>query len=169
MKKRMEYILPFTITIAVILVDQLTKFAIVKTAEDMGIIASFFGDFLRIILVYNTGAAFSFGRDFAPLLRFVLLKLLPLSVILGFLPFYFKMSFTKFERWLICAIIGGGIGNLIDRFFRMEGVVDFIDVKFYGLFGLERWPTFNIADSVILISFSLLIIYNLFKKQKGDA
>ena len=38
-------------------------------------------------------------------------------------------------------IVGGGLGNLVDRFFRKEGVVDFIDVKFYGLFGLERWPT----------------------------
>ena len=56
--------------------------------------------------------------------------------------------------------------NLIDRFFRANGVVDFIDVKFYGLFGLERWPTFNIADAAVVISFVLLILYSFFKKKK---
>ena len=55
-------------------------------------------------------------------------------------------------------IIGGGLGNLIDRFFRKEGVVDFIDVKFYGLFGLERWPTFNVADSAVVVFGLILVI-----------
>ena len=55
-------------------------------------------------------------------------------------------------------IVGGGLGNLIDRFFRAEGVVDFIDLKFYGLFGLERWPTFNVADSAVVVCGLLLII-----------
>ena len=58
----------------------------------------------------------------------------------------------------VCGIVGGGIGNLIDRFFRPEGVVDFIDVKFYGLFGMERWPTFNVADSAVVVCGILLII-----------
>ena len=55
-------------------------------------------------------------------------------------------------------IVGGGLGNLIDRFFRAEGVVDFIDVKFYGLFGLERWPTFNVADSAVVVCGLILVI-----------
>ena len=55
-------------------------------------------------------------------------------------------------------IVGGGFGNLIDRFFRAEGVVDFIDVKFYGLFGMERWPTFNVADSAVVVCGLLLVI-----------
>ena len=55
-------------------------------------------------------------------------------------------------------IAGGGLGNLIDRFFRAEGVVDFIDIKFFGLFGLERWPTFNVADSAVVICGILLVI-----------
>jgi signal peptidase II len=72
---------------------------------------------------------------------------------------YFRNNdFTKLQRWSVAGIIGGGIGNLIDRIFRAEGVVDFIDVKFYGLFGLERWPTFNIADSAVVVCGILLII-----------
>lgn len=166
MKIKKEIWLPFTMAIFVILLDQITKIAIVAYAPTSRLIASFFGDFLQIILVYNTGAAFSLGNTLSPILRFAFLKLLPLLVIIAFLPIYFKVEFSKFERWAICAILGGGIGNLIDRFFRAEGVVDFIDVKFYGLFGLERWPTFNIADASVVIAFASLILYSFFKKNK---
>jgi signal peptidase II len=46
----------------------------------------------------------------------------------------------------------------LTAFFRPEGVLDFLDVKFYGLFGLERWPTFNVADSAVVICGGLLIL-----------
>ena len=55
-------------------------------------------------------------------------------------------------------IVGGGLGNLIDRFFRPAGVVDFIDVKFYGLFGLDRWPTFNVADAAVVVCGILMVV-----------
>jgi len=151
----------------VIILDQLTKMLIVNIADGNIVITSLFGDFIRIILVYNTGAAFSFGVNFAPVLHFILLKIFPLALIIGFLPVYFKVNFTPLERYLIAAVIGGGLGNLIDRFFRSNGVVDFIDVKFYGLFGLERWPTFNVADSVVVVSFSIMILYTFFKKNEN--
>lgn len=168
MKKKSELFLPFILTAVVVLLDQLTKILIVRLANgNTGILTEVFGDFLRIILVYNTGAAFSFGTDFAPFLHFILLKFLPLALIIGFLPVYFKVNFTPLERYLIAAVIGGGLGNLIDRFFRSNGVVDFIDVKFYGLFGLERWPTFNVADSVVVVSFSIMILYTFFKKNEN--
>jgi len=76
-------------------------------------------------------------------------------------------SFPSSAGWFICGILGGGFGNLIDRFFRSEGVVDFIDVKFYGLFGLERWPTFNIADAAIVVcAFGLFIMIFLQERKE---
>ena len=71
------------------------------------------------------------------------------------------------QRWAICGIVGGGIGNLIDRFFRAEGVVDFIDVKFYGLFGFERWPTFNIADASVVVCGVLLVLSFVIDSRKS--
>ena len=72
---------------------------------------------------------------------------------------YFRnKEWNKTQRWAIMGIVGGGFGNLIDRIFRAEGVVDFIDIKFYGLFGLQRWPTFNIADSAVVICGIILVI-----------
>ena len=88
--------LPFTLAVFVILLDQITKIAIVAYAPTSRLIASFFGDFLQIILVYNTGAAFSLGNTLSPILRFAFLKLLPLLVIIAFLPIYFKVEFSKF-------------------------------------------------------------------------
>ena len=73
------------------------------------------------------------------------------------------------QRWFLSGIIGGGISNLLDRFFRAEGVVDFIDVKFFGLFGLERWPTFNIADSAIVICGAGLFVALLIQEWKGKS
>ena len=71
----------------------------------------------------------------------------------------------------IIGIIGGGIGNIIDRFFRAEGVVDFIDVKFFGIFGLERWPTFNVADAAVVVCGIILIVSFLITicKEKKDS
>ena len=40
----------------------------------------------------------------------------------------------------------------------LQGVLDFIDVKFWGLFGLERWPTFNVADSAVVVCGILLML-----------
>ena len=57
------------------------------------------------------------------------------------------------------------------RIFRFdEGVVDFISVKFYGIFGLERWPTFNISDScvvVFVILFAVSVLVSGGRKEKG--
>jgi len=94
---------------------------------------------------------------------------LPIAVLAVFVWYYFRSDdFTRLQRWAFAGILGGGIGNLIDRIFRSEGVVDFISVKFYGFLGFERWPTFNIADSSVVVCCLLLLVTILFsfKKQK---
>lgn len=152
-------LLPFTLTIVVIILDQITKMLVVNYIQPYTIGASFFGDFLRIIHVSNTGVAFSVGATWTETIRRLLFALLPLVVIGIVIAVYFRNNdWTKLQRWAIMGIVGGGLGNLIDRIFRSEGVVDFIDVKFYGLFGLERWPTFNVADSAVVVCGILLVI-----------
>ncbi len=134
----------------VIIVDQITKILVVKYMTPYEVFTSFFGDFLNFRLAYNLGAAFSLGAAFGNISRIFFLIVFPLIFLLILLGMYFKSTdFTKSQRWFLAGILGGGFGNLIDRIFRVEGVVDFIDVKFYGLLGMERWPTFNIADSAI--------------------
>lgn len=151
MNNKKDYFLPFILTLIVIGADQISKILVVKYMLPYEIAYSLFGDFLNLRLVYNTGAAFSFGAGLNQIPRLIVLGALPLVALVALLFVYFKKDyFTKAQRWFICGIIGGGLGNLLDRFFRTDGVVDFIDVKFYGLFGFERWPTFNLADSFIV-------------------
>ena len=150
---------PILLALAVIALDQISK-ALIVAYIPLGTIGSqFFGDFLRIIHVSNTGVAFSVGATWSETARHLLFSLMPLVVIAIVVVIYFRnQQLTKLQCWAIMGIVGGGLGNLIDRLFRKEGVVDFIDIKFYGLFGMDRWPTFNIADSAVVVCGILLII-----------
>ena len=150
---------PISLAVIVIILDQITKILVMKNIPLYTIGAQFFGDFLRIVHVANTGVAFSVGATWSETARRFLFSLIPLIVIGMVVAIYFRNNtWTKLQRWAIMGIVGGGLGNLVDRFFRAEGVVDFIDIKFYGLFGLERWPTFNVADSAVVVCGILLIV-----------
>lgn len=169
-------LLPFILTFAIILADQITKFLVefyipLDYANGrLGIGPAFLGDFLRIIRVYNTGVAFSLGDSWPLAVRRLSFGLVPLVVMVLVVVVYFRnKDFSMLQRWAICGILGGGFGNLIDRFFRAHGVVDFIDVKFYGLFGMERWPTFNVADSAVVVCGILLVVSFLIQIAKESS
>lgn len=165
-------LLPFILTGLVILVDQITKAIIVALIPIYTVGANIFGDLLRIVHVANTGVAFSLGDSMPLAIRRILFAIIPLIVIVLVIVVYFRNDeFNSVQRWSICGIIGGGIGNIIDRFFRAEGVVDFIDVKFFGIFGLERWPTFNVADAAVVVCGIILIVSFLITicKEKKDS
>jgi signal peptidase II len=152
-------LLPLMLTVLVILADQITKYFVVKTIPPFTIGESFFGNLLRIVHVSNTGVAFSVGDSLPDTIRHFLFAIIPLVIIIIVFVIYFRNdTFTALQRWTICGITGGGLGNLLDRFLRAEGVVDFIDVKFFGILGFDRWPTFNVADSSIVICGMILII-----------
>lgn len=164
-----ERLLPFILTAAVIIADQVSKAIIVDTIEKYRVGVSLFDGFLRIIHTRNLGIAFSLGGSASGGLRAVLFTVLPVVVLAVLTLFYFKdKTLTRLQRWAVAGIIGGGLGNLIDRVFRPEGVVDFIDVKFFGIFGLDRWPTFNVADSSVVVCGIILFISFLFMKKPAE-
>ena len=161
-------LLPLTLALFVIFLDQITKTLVVKNIPLYTIGAEFFGDFLRIIHVSNTGVAFSVGATWSDIVRFASFVIVPVVVIIPVFIVYFRNNeWSTLQRWAIMGIVGGGIGNLIDRAFRAEGVVDFIDVKFFGIFGLDRWPTFNVADSAIIV-FGILLAITFIISIKKD-
>jgi len=169
-----ERILPLSLTAFVITLDQVTKGIIANNwpIDRFNVIADVFNNgFLRIIHVRNPAIAFSLGNNLPEFIKPFAFIVLPILVLCFLMWYFFKSNdFTYIQRWAVAGIIGGGIGNIIDRIFRPEGVVDFIDVKFYGIFGMERWPTFNFADSSVVVC-CLLLFVTLFitsKEQKDQ-
>ena len=152
-------LLPLVLSAGIILADQAAKLIVILTVP-IGRSVKVIGDFFRIIHVQIPAIAFSIGRGIEAGTRRTLFTLLPLIVIaLLFLYYLFARDpLTRFQRWCFGALVGGGIGNYVDRIFRPAGVVDFLDFKFYGIFGLERWPTFNLADATVVVTGIMLFI-----------
>ncbi len=173
MSERKRY-LPFLLSALIIIIDQITKALVVKYIPEGSIGASFFGDFLWIIHVRNNAVAFSLGENVPVVLKYVFFVFLPLCV-MGALAYLIvskrtDREFSTLQKWCLAGILGGGCGNLVDRIFRHLRVVDFISVKFYGILGMDRFPTWNVADSSVVISVGLLLITiiadELRKKEK---
>jgi len=161
-------LLPLVLTVGVIAVDQLVKWIVTRTLP-YGRPVEVIGDFLRLVYVQNPNIGFSIGRSLGGGGRFVLVRLLPL-IVSGILLVYYLVGkdITRFQRWVLAAVLGGGLGNYVDRIFRQGEVVDFIDVKFYGILGMQRWPTFNLADSTLVVGGILLLGSFLFTREKKD-
>jgi signal peptidase II len=163
-------LMPLVLSAGVVILDQATKLIVLATVP-RGVGIKVIDDFFRIINVQNPAIAFSIGQGIAAGPRRTLFVLLPLLVIaLLFLYYLFTRDpLTRFQKWCFGALVGGGLGNYGDRIFRPQGVVDFLDFKFYGIFGMERWPTFNIADMTVVIAALLLFISFLIPARKEGA
>jgi signal peptidase II len=145
------------IAIIIVVLDFLTKRAVtakVMPHENINILP-----FLRIVYVENKGAAFglfaALGNKF-----FIVISLITIAVII-----IYALKFAKgLETYSFSLILGGAIGNLIDRL-TIGKVVDFIDV----FIGNWHWPAFNVADSALTIGIGLFILINIIpNKAKGS-
>ncbi len=162
---------PFILTAVIILLDQITKALVVAFIPENTILGEYLWGFLRIWHVRNDAVAFSIGTSAPLLFKYIFFVALPIAVMAAVA--YIIVSkkgeeeFSHFQHWLLAGILGGGIGNIIDRVFRDLRVVDFITTKMYGSFGLEWFPTYNIADaSVVICGILLLLSFILEKKEK---
>jgi signal peptidase II len=172
-KKFRGKIVPLLVSVLIIIADQLTKFMVVSNIPLRSTGFSILNGFFRIIHTRNKAVAFSLGQSLPDEVRTVLFIGIPLLLLGAALIYYFRSSeITSMQRWAVAGILGGGLGNLIDRVFRSLGVVDFIDFKFYGLLGFQRWPTFNIADAAIVVS-GILLIFSMIllikEEEQGSA
>lgn len=139
------------LSLLIVILDQLTKVAIVETFtlyESLHILPG-----LNITYVQNTGAAFSFLSNAGGWQRWFFI-LLSSGVSVALFIWIYRLPVTW--RWLAAAlalVLGGAIGNLIDRILYGY-VIDFIDVYYQNW----HWPAFNVADSSISIGVVMLII-----------
>ncbi|WP_096269956.1 signal peptidase II [Paucisalibacillus globulus] len=151
----------YLIAVIAIAIDQITKYLVVKNMElyeQIPIIDGFF----YLTSHRNSGAAWGILEG-----KMGFFYVITIIVIIGII--YYLHKYGKDNKLFASAlglILGGAIGNFIDRLFHQE-VVDFFD---FIIFGYD-FPIFNIADSALTIGVILVIIATLFeeKKQKGKA
>jgi signal peptidase II len=156
-------LLPFLLTAAAVSLDQISKAIIVQNWPQNSMIKDVFNNGVLILIhVRNKAIAFSLGHNLPDTLRPLLFIILPLGVLAFLVLYYFRSEeFSPLQRWSLAGILGGGLGNIIDRIFRPDGVVDFISVDIFGLF---RWPTFNLADSFVVV-FGLILLVTVFTNR----
>ena len=159
-------LVPMSLTLTLLVADQITKALIVAHVPINTIWARWWQGWLWIVHERNLGMALSIGNGAPNVFHLLVIKLVPLSLIIAATIYYFRASkLNWYQRWTLASILAGGLGNLIDRFFRPAGVVDFISVKFFGVFGWERFPTFNVADASVSVGAVLLFSSLLFGRK----
>ncbi len=143
----------------VIVLDQATKIGMASWLSIYESVAVLPG--LNLILAHNTGAAFSFlaGHDGWQRWFFIVLAVV---VSLGLYYWLSVHAKHKMEAVAISLILGGALGNMIDRLLYGY-VIDFIDVYYKNM----HWPAFNIADSAIVLGAGVLVLDSLLDKNGG--
>ncbi|MGJ7922469.1 signal peptidase II [Neobacillus sp. LXY-4] len=146
----------YIIALFVIILDQMTKWLIVKNLE-IGESIEMIENFLYITSHRNRGAAWGILQG-----QMWFFYVITVIVIIGIV-FYIQKAVKG--KWLLGVslglMLGGAIGNFIDRVFRKE-VVDFINTYIFGY----DFPVFNIADSALVIGVILLMIQMLMEDRK---
>ena len=158
-----EYLFVAVLSGSVLLIDFLSKNKIISIFKDGIVEKIYVNEYLDFILVFNTGISyglFSGGGDFQ---KWILISLSILIII--FLLSLIRNESTILSKLSISFIIGGALGNLLDRF-TYGAVVDFISLHAKGF----SWYIFNIADMFIVLGVILFILsqFILSKKNVGN-
>lgn len=143
-KKKLLFLL---ISITILIIDQWTKKLVISSLY-LGESQKILGDIVKFTYIRNPNSVFGL-RLGGPIISTIL-------TVIAFIFVIYLFIFAKNPLFLtsISFIIGGALGNLMDRVLYME-VVDFIEI---GI-GKFRWPTFNVADSFVTIGIILVIIH----------
>jgi signal peptidase II len=163
------------ISLAVFILDQLSKWIVQSNMELYGSIMVL-GDFFRLTYVENPGMAF--GIQVGNNLFFTVFALLASVAIVYYL--LQLRADQRLARLALALILGGALGNLLDRILRGK-VVDFFDCEFFDVhipafklaflhfpgYDLERWPVFNVADMAVTIGMLCLLTVILFEKEES--
>ena len=146
------HIYTFAIFSSIFILDQVTKhliLAFMNPHKSIQIIPGFFD----LVYVMNKGGAFGIWSNQSPLFRGIIFISFSIVTILALGIIYFRSRQEYLTRLGIAFLMGGAIGNLVDRL-RWGMVVDFLD--FY--LGSVHWPAFNVADMAICIGLGFILL-----------
>lgn len=141
--------------------DQITKVIAKARLQDGAIIRLFDGDLVWLLYVDNPGMAF--GLRIIPTW---VLAIISLAAAVTLAVYLFRHRELPSRMGVAMSmIVAGALGNMIDRFFR-GSVIDFISVEWPDwLFGMQRFPVFNVADSAVSVGVTIVLLINLFTTE----
>ena len=150
-----------TTAVVVAILDQLGKAAVLfffaeHAFNDRETVTSFF----NLALTYNRGISFGLFNGGAGVNELVFS--VGAAVIVAVLIYWLSRASSPFLAVAIGLIIGGAVGNVIDRL-RLGAVVDFLDFHL----GAVHWPAFNLADSAICIGVAAMLLDGLFQRREA--
>ena len=140
--------------------DQISKKVVRNNVESRDYI-ELIDDHFILTNVENTGAMLGFGAGFPPSVKIVLLQIVPIMVLMLLL--YRVLTKKTIGTWLVIAfafVIGGGIGNLIDRV-AYGSVTDFFQIRL----GIFKTGIFNMADVAVTSGILLIFFLSLYSKK----
>ncbi len=148
-----------SVAVLVIVADQVVKWWI-RSNLDIGETLTDAG-FFRVIRVQNTGAAFGIFSGHSPILiSIVFIGIVALLVLAYFLHRRWAAYDSLWLRVSLGLVLGGTIGNQIDRLFRDGYVTDYLDFKV--------WPVFNVADASVTVGIIIAVICIIFLMSKAE-
>ncbi|MDY8138229.1 signal peptidase II [Aquimarina sp. 2201CG5-10] len=158
--KKIRLLLILSLILLNVSCDQISKNVVRHTIEKNEQIQVFKENFI-LTKVENRGAAYSLGSDLAPILKILLLQLLPIIVLIFLLrQLIIKTNYSRETIIGFTFIIGGGIGNLFDRIIR-GSVTDFMIMDL----GIIKTEIFNMADVSIMVGSAIILITTLLNKN----
>lgn len=140
------------LTLVVVVADVITKWMAVENLVPRHVPHNVIGEYVRFTLAYNPGAAFGF--NLGPASRWIFATLSVVIVVVLLRSTRDLVAQSKLAAFGVPIVIGGAVGNLLDRIRFREGVVDFIDV---GIGNVRFW-TFNVADSAVTVGAVCLVL-----------
>ena len=146
--------------------DRLTKFIAVKYLKDIGSL-SFFNNIFILKYAENTGAFLSFGAKWNVYIKYFVLLVVPIIICMIVLIYLMVKEIKTYRIIIGSCIIGGGMGNLVDRLFNEFRVIDFMN---FGI-GNIRTGILNIADLSVTFGVIILMVYEVIldrKKTKNE-
>lgn len=142
------------LAVVLLIIDQVSKVYIVGVVMNPPRVIEVTG-FFNLVMAWNYGVSFGLFNDAGT--RAELLVGLSIAISIA-LTVWMARETSAVTRLALGAIIGGAIGNVIDRI-RWGAVADFLDLHAFGY----HWPAFNVADAGIVLGAAVLVLDNLFR------
>lgn len=153
-------ILIFAITIPIVLLDQATKLFVqahMALYQSIAIVPNYFD----ITYTLNPGAAFSMLADAPAWIRLAFLLTMSTTMSIVLIVLIVRSARVNIYSVAFAIVLGGAVGNLIDRALRSGHVIDFLRAHYYDL----NYPIFNVADSAVSIGVTLIILASFFSSD----